>query len=223
MSNQPKLTDLDLWTFYEHRFIRLLHEALAALRERSPTENEPELNRQLFFAVQDVTFKASQLGEHLPAFIPEAKNPPSPSDPERTHREDKIPDFRWAFNDPQAKKSDDMRKEFVVEAKRLANPRSRFATEYVRSGINRFIDPDWGYAQDMKSGAMVGYIQEITFDDATSHVTGRNAKETLPKLRQTERNSETSATFDQLLNRPFPINPFKLFHIWARIGPEPNP
>ena len=223
MNDQPKLTDLDLWAYYERRFIQLLREALTAFKERPSTENEPELNRQLFFAVQDVTFKALQLGEHLPAFIPEAKNPPSPSDPKRTHRENKIPDFRWAFNDPQANKPDDMRKEFVVEAKRLTNPRSRFATGYVRCGINRFIDPDWGYAQGMRSGAMVGYVQEITFDEATSHVTGRNANESLPKLRQTERSGETSATFDQLLNRPFPINPFRLFHIWARVGSEPNP
>ena len=100
MSDQPKLTDLDPWGDYERRFIQLLREALTALRERPSTENEPELNRQLFFAVRDVTFKASQRGEYLPAFIPEAKNPPSSSDPERTKRENKIPDFRWAFQRP---------------------------------------------------------------------------------------------------------------------------
>ena len=116
-----------------------------------------------------------------------------------------------------------MRKEFVIECKRLSNPRSRFSRKYVMSGINRFIHPDWGYAQDLKSGAMVGYVQEITFDEASSHITTRTTQESLPKLNQTERDGETSATFDQWLDRPFPITPFRLFHIWARIGPEPKP
>ncbi len=221
--HRPTFSDLDPWAYYERRFIQLLREALTALEDQSSSSNEPDLNRSLFNAVRCAMFEALQCGEHLPAFIPESKNPPSPSDPMRTQRENKIPDMRWVFNNPQATDEGDIFKEFVIECKRLTNPCSRYTGEYVLSGINRFIDPDWGYAQDMKSGAMVGYVQEITFDEATSNVTGRNAKESLPKLRQTERNGETSATFDQLLNRPFPINPFRLFHIWARIGPEPNP
>ena len=168
-------------------------------------------------------FEALQRGEYLPAFTPEAKNPPSPSDPVRTQRENKMPDMRWVFNNPQATSVDDMFKEFVVECKRLTNPRSSYAREYVMSGIKRFIDSDWGYAQDMKSGAMVGYVQEISFDEATSSVATRNTQESLPKLQQTERNGEVSATFDQMLNRPFPVSPFRLFHIWARVGRELNP
>lgn len=221
MTDPPKLSDIDLWGYYERRFLKFLSESLATMAGQSPFALEPELNDILFVAVIDAMFNDPDRDD-LPAFTPEAKNPPNRSDTDRTGREEKKPDLRWAFNDPQATNSDDWRKEFVVECKRLANPISHFAKEYVKSGIDRFVNPGWGYAQNMESGVMVGYVQEVNIRDAVTNVSRRNKERCIPEFTNDETCGEAHASFEHCLDRPFPISPFRLSHIWARIGPEPG-
>ena len=223
MSRQPQLSSIDLWSDHERLCTLLLREALTKLANQSPCENENDLNRYLYRAIICVSQRAVQRGEHLPPVVPEGRNPPAASDSERAEREFKIPDFYWAYIDPLANDPNDAAKQFVVECKRLTEPRAEYTREYVKSGISRFIGLGHGYGKGMESGAMIGYLQKVFVDDALARVSTVAQSNSIPPLVLRERDGETSAEFDHDLVRPFPTSPFHLIHIWGRIGPEPGP
>ena len=219
MSRQPQLSSIDLWSDFERLCLLLLREALTALANRDSSENENDLNRHLYFAITHASQQAMRQGEYPPSVVPEGHSPPVASDSERAEREFKIPDFYWAYIDPHANDPYDASKQFVVECKRLAKPYGSYAHEYVKSGIARFIDVGHSYAKGMKSGAMAGYLQEVLVDDALASVNAVAASDSIPPLAMRGRNGEVSAEFDHDLNRSFPESPFRLIHMWARIGP----
>ena len=217
MSRQPQLTSLDLWGKYERLCTQLLRDALPALANRSASEDEPALNRALFVAIEDITHKLQQSDEQVPVLIYEGRNPPDPGDSEQTERERKIPDFCWAYYDQYAGRGD-FRMSFVVECKRLTQPPGAYTRKYVKSGIARFINVEHSYGHGMASGAMVGYLQEIALDDSLTRVIAVAAEDAIPPLTLGRRDGEASAEFDHDLDRSFPKSPFRLIHIWARIG-----
>ena len=223
MSLQPRLSSTDLWGDHERICMELLRQALATLADQSPDENENDLNRCLYRAIIRASHQAAQSGEHLPPVVPEGRNPPAASDSERAEREFKIPDFYWAYIDPLADNPDDACKQFVVECKRLTNLGAAYMREYVKSGIARFIRVGHGYGKGMKSGAMVGYLQEVLLNDALAGVNAVAVGDSIQPLVIRNRNGETDAELDHDLVRPFPVSPFRLIHIWGRIGPEPGP
>ena len=221
MSRQPQLTSLDLWGKHERLCTQLLRDALATLAHHSSSLAEPVLNRALFLAIEDVTYELQGNGEQLPVLVYEARNPPDPADSEQTERERKIPDFYWAYYDQYADRSE-FRKSFVVECKRLTQSPDHYTREYVKSGIARFINVEHSYGQGMASGAMVGYLQEIGLDDALARVNAVSDGEGIPQLTPRRRDAEASAEFDHNLDRSFPLSPFRLIHIWGRIGTWPS-
>ena len=218
MSQRPQLSSLDLWDDHERLCKQLLRDALTALGDASVGADENELNRLLYRSIIRVSHSAAQSGEHIPPVVPEGKNPPAASDEERARREFKIPDFYWAFIDPLADDPDDASKQFVVECKRLTNPVTRYSQEYVRSGIARFIGLGHGYGKGMKSGAMVGYLQEVFLDDALTHVNGVAVEDNINTLALRTRDGENGAELDHSVARPIPVTPYRLTHIWSRVG-----
>ena len=199
--------------------MRTLREALEDLSEKANVDqDEPDLNRDLYRAIIRASHAASQRGDHLPPVAPEGHNPPDPSDEERATREFKIPDFYWAYLDPYVDDPDHAAKQFVVECKRLTRPHARYARKYVTSGIRRFISLDHGYGKGAASGAMVGYLQDITLADAFDRVNAVAASESIPPLTLEWRTGEDRAEFHHEFARPFALSPFRLTHVWERMG-----
>lgn len=222
MNQQPRLSSMDLWNEHERLCRQLLQVALKVLKGMPVDTDENELNRLLYRAIIRASHTAAQNGQHVPPVVPEGRNPPAASDMERVQREYKIPDFYWAYVDPLTNDPNDASKQFVVECKRLTNPIVRYGREYVRSGIARFIEYGHGYGKGMSSGAMVGYVQEITFDDALMKVNEVAIEEYSTTLVIWSRDGENEAELSHDVTRTFPISPYHLTHIWTRIGPEPN-
>ncbi len=223
MNQRPQLSSIDFWEDHEQLCKQLLRDALAELTPRPIDADENDLNRLLYRAIIRVSQKAAQDGNHIPVVVPEGRNPPAASDQERAEREFKIPDFYWAYIDPHASDPNDASKQFVVECKRLANPIARYAREYVRSGIARFINFGHGYGKGMRSGAMVGYLQEVLLDDALAVVHGVAAGDAIVVLAVITRHGENGGEFHHQVTRPIPVSPFHLTHLWTRIGPELGP
>ena len=223
MNQRPLLSSIDLWDDHEQLCKRLLRDALVELANSPVDADENSLNRLLYGAIIRVSHRASQSGDHIPPVVPEGKNPPAASDQERAEREFKIPDFYWSFIDPLASDPNDASKQFVVECKRLTNPTARYAREYVRSGIARFISFGHGYGKGMRSGAMVGYVQGIPFEEALERVKGEINRDSIQALATIRRHGEIDAEFGHQVTRPFPVSPFHITHVWTRIGPEPDP
>ena len=223
MNRQPLLSSIDLWRNHELVCTRLLREALMMLADRSPHEDENDLNRCLYRAIIRASYEADRRGEIVPVVVPEGRNPPASSDVERAEREFKIPDFYWAYIDPHANDPNDAAKQFVVECKRLTDPRTYYTREYVKSGVKRFIDVSHGYGKGTQSGAMIGYLQMMHIDDALARVIALLYSESISPLIPRSRDGEKRAEFDHYIIHPFQGSPFRLVHIWGRIGYGPSP
>ena len=223
MNGQPRLSAAVVWSQHERLCTGLLRQALESLADNFPNENEDDLNRDLYRAIIRYSHKAAQDGRYIPPVVPEGRNPPASTDQERARREFKRPDFYWAYIDPLVDNPDEASKQFVVECKRLTTPSTHYMREYVVSGIARFIDVGHGYGMGMKSGAVIGYLQKVTLDDALCRVNAEALQVSIPVLVQRVRREEAGAEFDQLVLRAFPESPFHLIHIWGRIGPAPTP
>ncbi len=219
MNHRPRLSALDLWGQHEALCLRLLRQALSDLASKATLEqDEDTLNRELYKAIIRCSQSVAEPGEHLPVVVPEGRNPPVSSDRERAEREFKIPDFYWAYIDQYANDSDDAAKQFVVECKRLTTPSADYARKYVKSGIARFMNVGHGYGKGVGSGAMVGYLQHMVLDDAIHRINGIAEAEGIPPLNLGWRANETRAEFHHDVTRPFPMSPFRLAHIWWRMG-----
>ena len=223
MTSQPRLSSVALWRNHERICLKLLQEALSTLVDEPTDENETDLNRSLFRAIIRASYEAERRGEHIPIVVLEGRNPPDLSDLERAEREFKIPDFYWGYIDPHAADPNEAANYFVVECKRLTEPRAWYTREYVKSGIVRFVSVSHGYGKGAASGAMVGYLQEIHIDDALARVDSVAKSNAIPLLVLRERDGESGAELHHDLFRSFHVSPFHLIHIWSRIGPDPSP
>ena len=224
MTNQPSLSSLDLWSYYEGLYVRLLREALAEMANQSPIEYENALNRCLHRAILRATHKAVRSGEDdVTVVVSQGQNRPAASDLEPAERETKRPDFYWTHVDPLTDNPDDAFQDFTVECKRLSDQRAAYyAREYVKEGIARFTKNRHGYGNGAKSGAMVGYLQYIRIDDAIARVNRVAARDNIPVMAITSHDGEMSAELEHDLIRDFPVSPYHLFHIWARVGDVPS-
>jgi hypothetical protein len=232
---QPRLSTRNIWKRYEECICEILAYALILLQNNSGLiRDENELNRKLYYCLKEANAHYRKLGRGVDTpFMYEARNQPS-----RRHRRNKAPrenmrpDFQSGFIDhsePDPQKQD---KFFCIECKRLGDPpSSRYILNenYVKKGIARFIEKQHGYAFEVESGAMVGYIESSDFDVVLSEVnTALIAfQPTLLQIRPS--NSIWSSTESNLLEhtfeRPFPISPFALKHFWidlrGKLTPKP--
>ena len=65
---------------------------------------------------------------------------------------------------------------------------------------------------------MVGYLQDIGLDDAFDRVNAIVASESIQPLMLKWCAEEDGGEFHHEVVRPFPVSPFRLTHVWARMG-----
>jgi hypothetical protein len=216
------LGELDLWSIHVARCTAVLRRALELMAEDempSPA-NEVALNRAMYWCILTAQRELSAQGQApLAPVIPEGRNPPAASDAERTTRENKIPDFQWGLTDDHVADVRLSARHFVVECKCLFRTRRRdwiYTEQYVIAGVRRFVTTEHGYGMGSRDGAMVGYVHELTFDEARTEVGAHVAREGLPPVVEMARWGEGRIELMHSLDRSFDESPFQLSHLWQR-------
>lgn len=193
--------------------------------------NELELNRQLLFRMHRAAGRRKQglLAQNpLPALSPnhtwelspilDANNQPSPDDSRRAARENKRPDFQWGFLDHLVD-GDNASRTYVVECKRLGIPVRAdwvFNTNYVSSGLNRFLLEEYLYGKDDVEGGMIGYVQSMDVATIRQEINAQLAIDGLPELPfpQPDPDFEALRVAEHVLTRENARSPFRLRHFW---------
>ena len=206
-----------LWATREAKCLSIAERALTMLRETDdPPETEVELNRRLYFYL--LAASRELYPDDVVAPITECNNQPDSDDEARARREQKRPDFQWIYLDRYEPDPHRSSKQFVIECKRLGEAPRRdwiLNVNYSEYGIARFCDPEWAYAKQASSGAMLGYWQSMEGKKVLREVNDGCDHRSIPKLVFVgSRCSEGISKFQQYLVRPFPISPFKLHHLW---------
>jgi hypothetical protein len=202
----------------------VLRAALTLLSEQTTGPGEDDINRDLYCCIR-AAHAASRDGATLPPIVYEGRNAPSPRDRKRTTREFKRPDFQWGLMDDQAEPEDAYR-HFVIECKRLA-PRARgqriYAKLYISDGVLRFVSPKHGYGKDAEGGAMVGYLQSLSVDDALADVNTNAVRRKVPELVLAHQDGDRAADLEHRLKRDFAVSPYRLSHLWVRVSDQTPP
>lgn len=204
------------WKTFQKHIASLIIEALLLLRQRDDlVKDEFELNRLLFLCLG---YANRQFGLPLPAY--DGRNPPHPEDKQKAKREDNRPDIYWNLMDYEATYPGWYRT-FALECKRLGKKTDAgwvFNEHYVIDGILRFFLEEKGYGKGCETGAMVGYVQNMEFDDILYEVNscltscGPSISPLVEPINgwQNQGVSHLSHTFD----RSFIPSPFSLQHFW---------
>src|SRR6266487_674649 len=168
------------WTIFKEHIADLICEALLILRQRDDlVECEFGLNRLLYFCLVEATYRLTEasLDFNLPLPAYDGHNPPHSEDKKKAKREDNRPDIYWTLMDHNANYQDWCRT-FALECKRLGEPTSPkwiLNKQYVTDGILRFFQEEKGYGKGCEVGAMIGYVQNKTFNEilaeVNSHIT----------------------------------------------------
>ncbi len=217
--SQPRLSKLNIWARHEQRVLKIFIEALTILQAGAGLSlSEINLNRELYFCLLEANRKMGKEGFLYPPTY-EAKNPPDPDDEQRTARENKIPDFYWGYLDDMEPDPRRSARNFYIECKRLGKPPRAdwiLNENYVHHGICRFITKEHGYAQGEQSAAMVGYVQSMELDDILREVNTAAMSFSVPKIKTSSKGWKFKGVsqLQQKINRPFPVTPFNLWHLW---------
>jgi len=215
----PNLPSLNAWNRRIKRFLAILNRALELLQmEKDLPTAEIGLNRRLYFCLLQATRELYPREELAPAL--DCNDQPDPDDEARTTREDKRPDFQWVYIDRY--EPDPLRccRQFVVECKRLGSPpRSNWIlnVNYVDHGVWRFVALEWGYAKGFPAAAMVGYWQSMAPADILREVNDTSRKRGLSPLSLGRRGWQVGgiSRLDHKCERPFPVSPLLIYHLWA--------
>lgn len=220
---RPRISSINLWRNHEMRVLEVFTLALELLqRESSLPIQENALNRQLYFYVlrANRTLLSENRGINCPP-IYEGSNQPDPDDSARAMREHKRPDFQWGFIDDLENDPEKSVKHYIIECKRLGMPASTwiFNRNYIECGVYRFVKAEWGYAKASKSGAMIGYIQNMEVDAILREVNSYGEEilsfPQIPPPKGGWTHNGVSK-FNQRLSRPeVPPTLFELRHIWV--------
>jgi hypothetical protein len=217
----PRLRTLQLWAKRERMCLAILERALLLLRsEEDLPDAEVDLNRRLYFLLL-IASRELYPTETVPP-IAECNNQPDADDESRAAREQKRPDFQWAYLDRYEPDAERSSKQFVVECKRLGKPCRAdwvFNVNYVRHGISRFRDQKWAYAKRFRSGAMVGYCQSMEPAQVLKEVNEEVRRNTLPDLAPNGAPVSDSQRLEHEFERPFEVSPFHLHHLWIYLRP----
>jgi len=222
----PSLLSRNLWAKRTARFLAILERALQLLAtEPELACAEVELNRRLHFLLLRATGELYPTEEIAPSC--ECNNQPDADDKARAKREHKRPDFQWIYRDRYEPDPDRSSKQFVVECKRLGTPlRSNriLNADYIEQGVWRFVASDSGYAKGFSSAAMVGYWQDMAADDILREVNEAASKRGVSRLNLSQEGWRSGGVskLDHRCERPFPISPILIHHLWADLRRTPN-
>ena len=216
----PSLKSRGLWAKREGKFIAILERALMLLQlEDDLPEAECDLNRRLYFCLLTASRELFPKDDIAP--LPECNNQPDPDDEVRSKREQKRPDFQWAYLDRYESDPHRSSKQFVVECKRLGKSTRTdwiLNSNYVEHGILRFQDQQWAYAKRFPRGAMIGYWQSMEAKEVLNAVNNHARKKSLPDLvLMGNWNSKDVNRLSHTFDRPFDISPFELRHLWIHL------
>lgn len=233
---RPRLSQLDLWKRHEERVCEVLAYALTLLQNKLDLiQDEDKLNRELHFCLREANDYYYKQGRGVDTpFIYEAQNQPSRHHRrKKATREDKRPDFQTGFVDHSEYDPQKKDKFFCIECKRLGKASSRkwiLNENYVNNGIARFIEEQHGYAFEVESGAMVGYVESSDFDNILLEVNAALIAFEPTLLEIQSSNSIWSSVECNLLEhtfkRSFPSFSFVLKHFWidlrGKLKPPPK-
>ena len=131
-----------------------------------------------------------------------------------------IPDFYWSFIDYLVTDPKRSGRFFFIECKRLGKPKRTdwiFNENYINHGVLRFVTEEHAYAQGEISSAMVGYVQNMEFDEILREVNETAKAVSVPILVGPIGGWQKNdiSILEHELERPFPISPLKLNHFWV--------
>lgn len=219
---QPSLSALASWEDHEQRVLEVVGLALADLQTAEPLPTqEPALNRELHFSLRRVNVRLLRQGRGVQSpFVWEAQNQPLIDDEMRAAREDMRPDFQCGFVNLQEGDDDRASMFFTIECKRLGTQVGRWIlnVNYVEKGVVRFVTEEHGYGKATPSGAMVGYVQSLEFDDVLAEVNVAIQRRSLPLIVLAVPGWKARAVtrLDHRLIRPESlVSPFDLRHLWV--------
>jgi hypothetical protein len=134
----------------------------------------------------------------------------------------KRPDFTCEIRNPTPIGYADAWLYYHVECKCLGEPSSKrwvYNKNYVKKGIHRFPDTEYGYGERSPSGAMIGYVLSMSFEQILEEVNGYLESSELGSalpIRFTESRRDGTARTSQVLDRAR-VHPghFTLRHMWV--------
>jgi hypothetical protein len=239
-----------LGTTEEERILKAIFDGLSILRskqgliwideeikKRDKRQIEDKVSRALYRCLTQAQNNLKSMGEGLMGTLHwQIRIQPDPNVSYEEY-EDNIPDFSWQILDslttfeeeePDREKSHlPLNFYFHIECKRLGSPTSsswKLNPNYVHHGIVRFISEGHRYGQHTQSGAMIGYLEDMTCKEilqevntAIEQVMQTPSPETkvspLLPLQSGWQDKATSRLTHQL-ERSFPKSPFTLWHFW---------
>jgi|SRR6266566_3107917 len=157
------------WPTFKEQIASLIFEALLLLRQQNVlVKDEKELNRLLYQCILEANSNFL-----LPPPAYDAHNPPDPEAKRKEKREDNLPDLYWTLIDHGANYQIWYRT-FILECKRLDKKKKssnwEYTEQYVITGMLRFFLDEKGYGKGCEMGAMVGYIQDMEFDQILEEI-----------------------------------------------------
>ena len=232
--DQPQISKQNSWQRHEKNVIEAIILALSILRsqeglvklqeelnseEKRPIEDR--INRALYFCLNKANHQLCRLKRGVKSGVtPEPRNQPNPDIP-FAEQEFKRPDFMWGYFDPLETDEWKGNRNYTIECKRLGKKSAshwEFNKKYVENGIRRFISEEHSYGKSESSGAMIGYIENMEFDDILQEVNAEIAitLRSVPQLSKPLDGWKEQATsrLEHEFKRPFPISPFHLWHFW---------
>lgn len=218
---RPSLRRINYWEKHERRVLEVLVIALRMLLAEAPLKkSEDSINRRLYIHVLDAIRVLYEQGVRFVSYpMYEARNQPVAEDLERSSRESKRPDLQFAYIDHHEPNPSASAKQYVVECKRLGDSgRSDWVLNenYIKYGIIRFRDANFGYAKSQPSGAMIGYIQNMTLESILGEVNETALKNGLPELclSTDEWLRGDVSQLEHQFERSFEPSSFILRHLW---------
>ena len=215
MSSRPSFFRIDLWARREAEVLAVTLSALKALAAQPPPQtDEDSLNWALAGHIREAILTGRRAGAtslEAPALEPKSLSV-GPLDEGPAVRDRKRPDLVWTWANEHARIIEQSFLEMVIECKRLGD--TELCRLYVANGVVRFKNEEHAYAKHMRSGFMVGYLQNIDSQKAREHV-GR----VLKNLGLADLGAPVlpGSCFRQDLRRPYPVDPFALNHLWQAI------
>lgn len=213
-----------LWERHEQLVLNVLVLSLINLQnEDNLPEDEPTLNERLYVCARKVWSELKSNEKPIWSLWRNSENPPRENNEIGQEWTKKKPDFQWTLSDIQeGDPAKAIRGEYTIECKRLRTKTRSwdFIDEYVISGIIRFLAEEYKYGNGTSSGAMIGYIQNMEYDEILKQINTviRNQKDyDIPNIEISEKGDEIRKG-NHTLNRK-KVNPsiFDLRHIWVSL------
>lgn len=200
--------------------LRRLRNIISSSHDKRPIEDK--VNRELYFCLREANEELLKKGKGVKGLLLyETRNQPDFQDEIPGESEYKRCDFLWGFFDDLAVFREEVGERFFyIECKRLgAKIHSGALNEkYVQNGMQRFITTEHKYGKNESSGAMIGYVENMEFDNILNEINTAitAALEAISPLLKPSEGWQEQATsrIDHEFERPFPISPFHLWHFW---------